>query len=218
MHMSSRFFSAALCACAVVLTGCQATAPQKRDVAAFEAAAPRSIVVVPVVNKSLDVDAPNYVLATLPIPIAEKGYYVFPVNTTKMVLEQEGFYEGDQIHQQPPETIAKLFGADAVLFVTINRWDAQYAVLAATVTVDFDYRLVSKTGEELWKNSQQMRYSPSQSSAGSPLAMLITAAVNAAITRAAPNYIPLTEQANAIALQTGPNALLDGPYRKPAKP
>ena len=39
----------------------------------------------------LDVDAPNYVLSALPVPVAEKGYYVFPVNTNKYVLEQEGY-------------------------------------------------------------------------------------------------------------------------------
>ena len=74
----------------VFLTGC-VTQPTKRDMSAFHAAAPRSILVVPTINKSLDVDAPNYVLAALPVPIAEKGYYVFPVNTTKYVLEQEGY-------------------------------------------------------------------------------------------------------------------------------
>ena len=69
-----------------VLTGCVAQ-PVKQDMSAFQAAAPRSILVVPTINKSLDVDAPNYVLAALPVPIANKGYYVFPVNTTKYVLE-----------------------------------------------------------------------------------------------------------------------------------
>ena len=76
----------------IVLTGC-VTQPVKKDMSAFIAAAPRSILIVPVINKSLDVDASNYVLSTLPVPVAEKGYYVFPVNTTKFVLEQEGFYE-----------------------------------------------------------------------------------------------------------------------------
>lgn len=210
--MLSRTLSAlTLAAGALLLTGCQTNAP-KRDLHAYEAASPRSIVVVPVVNKSLDVDAPNYVLSTLPVPIAEKGYYVFPVNTTKMVLEQEGFYEAERVHEQPPEAIAKLFGADAVMFVTINKWDAQYIVLSTTVTVDFEYRLVSKTGEELWHNTQRMQYSPSNSSSGSALGMLISAAINAAIARAAPNYMPLTVQANGIALVSGPNALLDGPY------
>lgn len=211
--MIKRLLSYAVLASSVLLVGCGATAP-KRDLAAYEAANPRSIVVVPVVNKSLDVDAPNYLLSALPVPIAEKGYYVFPVNTTKMVLEQEGFYESERIHQQPPETIAKMFGADAVMFVTINKWDAEYIVLSTTVTVDFDYRLVSKTGQELWKHSQRMQYSPSNNSGGGALGMLITAAINAAIARAAPNYMPLTTQANAIALQTGNNALLDGPYLK----
>ena len=127
----SKFLAVAL---SFVFVGC---ATQKTDLRAFIAAAPRSILVVPALNKSLDVDAPNYLLSTLTIPLAEKGFYVFPVNTTKVVLEQEGFYEGEQIHRQPPETLAKLFGADAVLYVTINRWDAQYALITTTVTVDW---------------------------------------------------------------------------------
>lgn len=195
-----------------LLAGC-VTQPVKKDMSAFEAAAPRSILVVPVVNKSLDVDAPNYVLATLPQPIANKGYYVFPVNTTKFVLEQEGFYEGERIHEQPPQTLAQLFGADAVLYVTINRWDAQFALLTTTVTVDFDYRMVSKDGTEIWSEKKQLRYQPqNQNSGGSPLVSLISAVVNAAVTRAAPNFIPLTQQANQQAFILGPNALPDGPY------
>ncbi|WP_296445048.1 DUF799 domain-containing protein [Rhodoferax sp. UBA5149] len=203
-----------LCLLVVVLSGC-ASAPAKKDLSAFNAAAPRSILVVPAINKSLDVDAPNYLLSTLTVPLAEKGFYVFPVNTAKFVLEQEGYYEGEQIHRQPPETLAKLFGADAVLYVTINRWDAQYAILAATVTVEFDYRMVGKDGTEIWQAKQRMQYSPqNNNSGGSPLALLIAAAINAAITRAAPNYLPLTQQANRQVFVLGPNAIPNGPYRK----
>ncbi len=194
-----------------VLTGCVAL-PTKQDMSAFHAAAPRSILVVPTINKSLDVDAPNYVLAALPVPIANKGYYVFPVNTTKYVLEQEGYYEGDRIHQQPTPILAKLFGADAVLYVTINRWDAQYALITTTVTVEFDYRLVSKDGTEIWKESKQMKYSPQNNRTGSPIADLIVMAINAAVTRAAPNYMPLTRQANEQVFILGVNAIPDGPY------
>jgi hypothetical protein len=196
----------------LILTGCVA-APAKNDMSAFHAAAPRSILVVPTVNKSLDVDAPNYVLATLPRPIAEKGYYVFPVNTTKYVLEQEGYYEGEQIHQQPATALAKLFGADAILYVEINRWDAQYALLTTTVTVEFDYRLVNKDGTEIWNENKRMQYQPQNNSTGSPIGDLIAAAVSAAITRAAPNYMPLTQQANKQVFITSPNAIPDGPYR-----
>ena len=195
------------------LTGC-VTQPIKADQSALLAAAPRSILVVPTVNQSLDVDAPNYVLAALPIPIAEKGYYVFPVNTTKVVLEQEGFYEAERIHQQPPQTLAKLFGSDAVLYVAIKQWDAKFALFTTIVTVDFDYRLVSKDGVELWKENKRMQYQPqNNNNAGSPMAALLTAVISAAVARAAPNYMPLTQQANQQVFILGPNALPDGPYR-----
>lgn len=196
----------------LLLVGCVAQ-PTRQDMSAFQAASPRSILVVPAVNRSLDVDAPNYVLAALPMPIAEKGYYVFPVNTIKYVLEQEGFYEGEKIHQESPQALTKLFGADAVLYVTIKRWDAQYAFLTTVVTVEFDYQMVSKDGVTIWSENKRMQYSPqNNNNQGSPLAALIGAIVESALIRAAPNYMPLTQQANQQAFVTGVNALPNGPY------
>ena len=202
-----------LCLIILFLAGC-ANAPVKKDLSAFVAAAPRSILVVPIVNKSLDVDAPNYLLSTLSIPLAEKGYYVFPVNTAKFVLEQEGYYEGEQVHKQSPEELAKLFSADAVLYVTINRWDAQYALLTTTVTVEFDYRIVARDGSEIWQTKQRMIYQPQNTNTGNPIANLVAAAITAALTRAAPNYLPLAQQANHQALISGPSAIPNGPYLK----
>ena len=204
--------------CMLAVTGC-VTQPTKVDQSALLAAAPRSILVVPTINRSLDVDAPNYVLAALPIPIAEKGYYVFPVNTTKFVLEQEGFYEAEQIHQQPTQTLAKLFGSDAVLYVAIKQWDAKFAVFTTVVTVDFDYRLVSKDGQELWKENKRMQYQPqNNNNAASPMAALLSAVISAAMARAVPNYMPLTQQANQQVFVLGPNALPNGPYRPATAP
>lgn len=202
-----------LCLSVVVLTGC-VNAPVKKDLSAFVAAAPRSILVVPVINKSLDVDAPNYLLSTLSIPLAEKGFYVFPVNTAKFVLEQEGYYEGEQVHKQSPIDLAKLFGADAVLYVTINRWDAQYALITTTVTVEFDYRIVWQDGTDIWQANQRMQYQPQNNNTGNAIANLVVAAVSAALTRAAPNYLPLARQANHQAFAMGPNAIPNGPYSK----
>lgn len=194
-----------------LVTGC--AQQQKRDMSAFIAANPQSILVVPVVNNSLDVDAPNYVLSTLSFPIAEKGYYVFPVNTTKVVLESEGLYEPEKVREVPAETLANLFAADAILYVTIERWDAQYSILSTTVTVQFEYSMVDRDGSEIWSSSQRMTYTPQNQSSGNLLGDLIGAAVSAALTRAAPNYMPLTTQANNTAFVQGPDALPDGPYR-----
>jgi hypothetical protein len=202
---------------AILLTGCAGAPAVKPDYSAFEAAKPRSILVVPATNKSVDVDAPAYLLTTLTVPLAEKGFYVFPIHTAKTVLEQEGLYEGEQIHNQPPAQLAKMFGADAVLYVTINQWDAKYVVLQTTVTVDFDYRLVSKDGTELWKANKRMQYTPQNQNTGSPLGNLIAAAITAAIERAKPNYMPLAQTANNDVFVYGPTAIPDGPYRPLAK-
>lgn len=193
------------------LIGC---ASQKipQDQSAFVRAAPRSILIVPIENKSLDIDAANYMLSTLTIPLAEKGYYVFPVNTVKVVLEQEGLYEAERVRQAVPQKLASYFGADAILYVAITRWDAQYAVLATTVTVELNYRLVSRTGEELWRASKRMQYSPQTTNTGSPLGNLIAAAVAAAITKAAPDYMPLARQVNTMVFETDVTAWPPGPY------
>jgi hypothetical protein len=208
----------ALIAAVGLLTGC-AGQSIKKDMTAFRQAAPSSILIVPIANKSLDVDAPNYVFATLPVPLAEKGYYVFPVNTAKVILAQEGFYEGDRVHQESPAVLAKLFDADAVLYVTIHRWDAQYALVTTTVTVEFEYKLFSKNGSEIWSDRKIMKYQPRSASTGNAIGDLVAMAITAAMARASPNYMPLTRQVNSQVFSQGPNAIPDGPYRvKAIKP
>lgn len=217
--LSCRATAAAGILIAIATTGC-AIQPVERDLGAFEAAAPRSILVVPVVNHSLDVEAPGLLLSTLPVPLAEKGYYVFPVHTVQTVLEQEGWYEAEKVREQPTAALAKLFGADAVLYVAIHRWDAQYAILAAAVTVEVSYRLVARDGTEIWTARRQVRNAPDPNAGGankqSGLAQLLAAALTAAATRAAPDYLPLAKQANREAFTGRNTSIPDGPYRPKA--
>ncbi|MFM0052781.1 DUF799 domain-containing protein [Caballeronia grimmiae] len=190
-----------------------APVPVHNDYSAFRHSDPHSILVVPVVNRSVDVDAPDYFLSTISKPLAERGYYVFPVNLTKRVMEDDGLGDADLVHANDPTALGKMFGADSIMYITINRWDAQYAVLATSVTVDLSYALKSgTTGETLWTHKQTMVYSPQASTAGNPLAMLIAAAITAAIAKAKPNYVPLAQQANAISVYKAGQGLPAGPY------
>lgn len=202
----------AFVALTALLSGCATVQPY--DFTEYQKAPPRSILVVPVVNESLDVDASNYVLSTLTVPLAELGYYVFPVNTVKIVLEQEGLYEPEQVRKMDSAQLANLFGADAVLYVTIKRWDAQYVLISTTVTVEFDYELNRRDGTRIWQANKRMQYSPQQQQqqGAHPLAVLITAVLEAAVTRAAPNYLPLTQQANQQVFVIEPTKLPPGPY------
>ena len=181
---------------AAVLSGC-ATVP-KKDYAAFKAADPHSILIIPVVNRSMDVDAPDYFLSTISIPVAERGYYVFPVDMVKHMLENDGLADADLVHNSDTMKLCSMFGTDSVLYVSIERWDAKYMVLTTQVTVDFDYKLKDcKTGQAIWTERKAMVYSPQQNqSSGNPLADLLVMAVSAAITKGAPNYMPMAQQVN----------------------
>lgn len=197
----------------LLMTSCATVPLQISDYSKFRNEDPQSILIVPVVNRSADVDAPDYFLSTATLPIAERGYYVFPVNLVKRLLEDDGLSDADLVHSADPTRLRELFGTDAILYISIERWDARYAVLSTTVTVEFKYILKSgKTGEVLWENSEMMTYTPQSQSSGNLLADLIAQAVSAAVTKAAPNYIPLAKQANEIAVTKPHRGIPAGPY------
>ncbi|MGE5190198.1 MAG: DUF799 domain-containing protein [Gemmatimonadota bacterium] len=198
---------------ALLAAGC-ATAPPKKDYTAFRSENPRSILVVPVVNKSVEVTASDLFLSTLTVPLAERGYYVFPVDVVKHLLEDDGLSDANLVHGADTRKLCGLFGADSVLYASIERWDAKYMVLSTPVTVSFDYTLKGcKTGDALWNSRQTMVYSPQTQNTGSPLGNLIAMAINAAVTKAAPNYMPLARQANGMAFAYPGPGFPAGPYR-----
>jgi hypothetical protein len=197
----------------LALSACVAP-PEKKDFSAMKESHPHSIVIVPVTNSSTQVDAADNFLATLPVPLAEKGYYVFPVHMVKRVMEDEGLADADLVHSADATKVAGLFGADAVLFANIQQWDSQYALLSTTTTVDIVYTLKSgKTGRTIWQDNVKTAYSPqAQSGGGHPLAMLITQLIVAAMERAAPSYLPLARQANGVAFYAVGHGIPSGPY------
>jgi hypothetical protein len=202
----------------MVLSGCAHQVELSKQ-EKFLAAAPRSILIVPVVNNSVDVAAAEYVLSTLSIPLGEHGYYVFPVNMVKRVLEDDGLADASLVHSSPTNKLAALFGADSVLYVTVNQWNAKYMLLNTQVNVALDYRINdAKTDDILWSHHQNMVYNSNQGGGGGGglgglIAQLIVEAIHAAITKGVPNYLPLANQANTLALLSYPgNGIPPGPY------
>lgn len=195
-----------------ILSGCATKPVEKKDYAEFRKASPRSILVVPVINRSVDVDAPDYFLSTISRPIAERGYYVFPINLVKRIMEDDGLADANMVHGSDTGKLASLFGADSVLYITIERWDAKYAVFSTVTTVELSYLLKSgSSGQELWKHKEKLAYDPSANQSQGGLAGLIAKAVVAAIEKAKPNYMPLARQANGAAVVRNGQGLPAGP-------
>ena len=191
------------CGLLSLLAGCASVG--KRDLSTFYAHEPRSIIVVPVVNESPEVTAPGVFVTTITVPLAERGYYVFPVYLTELLLRDLGLPEAGLVHQLPSQRFFDLFGADAVLFITIKDWSTKYLILASSVVVEMEYLLKdTRTGTVLWQSKQQV----ARNSGGSnPIAMVVSAALNALFT----DYLPLARQANVQVFRP-PDGLPAGPY------
>ena len=195
----------------VIWLGACVIPPSPNDYSAFRDSDPRSILIVPAVNNSVEVTAADYYLATISVPMAERGFYTFPVHLVKRIMEDDGLSDANLVHEADPMRLASLFNADAVLYVTIERWESKYAVFATSTEVEFTYVLKDgRTGVELWRNNQSMAYQPQ--TGGSGLADLLAKLIVAALERAAPNYIPLARQANSRAVLTPGQGIPAGPY------
>jgi hypothetical protein len=194
---------AGLSACAV---------PQAKNYEAFAAANPYSILVVPPVNRSVDAMAGEYLSTTIARPLANRGYYVFPVNLVRRVLEEDGLPDPDMVHAADPTHVGQLFGADSVLYITIEKWTAKYLVVNTSVEVDISYKLKeTATGTTIWEHRQIAQYQTNQGGGGS-VAGLIIQAVAAAIAKAKPDYIGLARQANRAAFSAPEQGLPAGPH------
>ena len=212
MRMKPVADAAAAAALALSAAAC-VTAPAAKHYAPLRAEAPRSVLVVPALNSTVNVDAADYFVSTISRPVAERGYYVFPAHMVKRMLDDEGLSDAGLVHQADASRFAPLFGCDTVLFVEIKRWESQYIVISTSTNVEFDYTLKScRTGQTLWTNTQALSYSPQASNSGNLLADLLVQAIASAVEKARPNYIPLTQQANLQATHIVGQGLPAGPY------
>lgn len=193
------------------LAACVTAPPKNYD--AFAAVNPYSILVVPPINRSTDALAGDYLLTTISRPLANRGYYVFPVNLVKRVLEDDGLADANMVHAADPTHIGQLFGADTILYVTIEEWTAQYLVLDTIVKVDVSYILKeTSTGQTIWQHRQVAQYNANQGGGGGGIAGLVVKVIVAAIERAKPDYIRLARQANGSAFGTPQQGLPPGPH------
>ena len=176
IHIAARCAGLLLCAW---LTGCATQAPA-RDYSAFIASNPASILVLPPVNDSPDIQASDSVLSHATYPLAEAGYYVMPVTLVKETLRHNGMEIPAEIHDIPRASLRNIFGADAVLYVRIHRYGTVYQVIDSATVVSADARLVDlRTGSLLWSGSASASNKEGGNSTGGGLAgMLLTALLN----------------------------------------
>lgn len=175
--MSTVKLSAALLL-TLLLAGC-ATTQKPMDYSAFKQSNPKSILVLPPTNHTSEVIAPYGVLANVTVPLAEAGYYVFPVALVNETFKNNGLTVAEDIHAVAPKKLNEIFGADAVLYIDIEEYGTSYAVLSSDTVVVVKARLTdSKTNALLWEGKASASSSEQGGGNGGGLVgMLVEAAV-----------------------------------------
>jgi hypothetical protein len=193
---------------ASALSGCATTKPY--DYTNYRAYPPRSILVLPPVNESMDLRGTYGYLSTVTRPLAELGYYVYPVVLIDQFFKEQGMPTPGDMAQAPLGKIREIIGADAVLYITLRQYGTRYQVLASVTSVSAVARLVdTRTGTLLWQGTVVAQ--SSSGSSGNILGDLISAALSQVIGYSTDQARTLSEQANA---QYGvkDRGLLHGPY------
>ncbi len=161
---------------------------------------PKTILVLPPMNETTAADAKAYYTTTIAEPLSFNGYYVFPVPIVEELMQQEGLYDTELIYGSSVHKFKEHFGADAVLFTKIKKWDLVYVVIGGSLTVGFESELRSTDSDRtLWKYNGQVVVDLSGGS-GNIFVAIVATAINAMAT----DYVPYARMANYQTYSTMP--------------
>nr|WP_314263184.1 DUF799 domain-containing protein [uncultured Moellerella sp.] len=160
-----------------LLTGC--AQPTKVDYSAFNQSKPKSILVLLPQNSTPEVQASHGLLSQTALPLAEAGYYVFPVAVVEETFKQNGMTNADDIQAVPPAKLHEIFGNDAILYLNITEYGTSYQVISSDTRVTASAKLVdARTGTLLWSGSATASSTENNSSANGIIGVLVSAVVN----------------------------------------
>ncbi|ARB83682.1 MULTISPECIES: DUF799 domain-containing protein [Yersinia] len=168
----------AICAVMItlLLTGC--AKPVQQDYSAFKQSKPKSILVVLPQNQSPEVSASHGMLSQVTYPLSEAGYYVLPVAVVEETFKQNGMTNAGDISATSPAKLHKIFGADAVLYITVVQYGTSYQVITSDTRVTANAKLVDlRNGKLLWSGSATASSNEGDNSSGGVISMLVQAAV-----------------------------------------
>ncbi len=143
----------------VVSTSCTTTSmiPKSTAYKGIYEEKPVSVLLMPPINRSVNVEAKEYFHSTLNIPIANAGYYVIPPFLSMKILKKESAYDAELFFNSSLTKFSEIFGADVVVFTIIHKWDK--SALAAKVEVEVEYIFKStKTNKVIYTRKGNVTY------------------------------------------------------------
>jgi hypothetical protein len=193
----------------VLLSACSI---KGHDFSALKESNPKSILVIPPMNNTVEVNAPYTLISSISRPLAEQGYYVFPVSVIDTLFKENGLPTTAEMNSIPLEKIREIINPDAVLYINIKRWGQEYQIISSKSVVSSDWRLVdAKNGQILWKGRAQAVQSSDNNGGG--LAGALVGALIDQIAGSIVDHTPeLSKAANEALINNRQWGLPPGPY------
>ncbi len=154
---------------------------------------PVTILVMPPINNTSNVEAKDLLYTSISRPLAEAGYYVISPLLAMDILKAESAYDAELFIDKPLNMFKDYFGADAVVFSQIDDWTKR----GFGIETKIRYIIKSaSSGEILFDRSCDLYLDLQQHSGNSSaLAQLVDLAVSA-IATAATDHIVAARKAN----------------------
>lgn len=108
--------------CIVTSCGMMNTVTRESQYAKMYEEKPITLLVMPPINNSTNVEAKDLLYTSISRPLVEAGYYVISPLLAMDVLKAESAYDSEMFFDSPLTTFQNYFGADAVVFSVIDTW------------------------------------------------------------------------------------------------
>lgn len=154
---------------------------------------PVTVLVMPPINNTSNVEAKDLLYTSISRPLAEAGYYVISPLLAMDILKAESAYDAELFIDSPLTAFRNYFGADAVVFSQIDTWTKR------GFGIDTKIRYIIKStssNEIIFDRSCDLHMDLQQNSGGnSALSALVDLAVSA-ISTATTDHIVAARKAN----------------------
>ena len=111
-----------LACCLVSSCGMMSTVTRGSQYAKMYEEKPITLLVMPPINNSTNVEAKDLLYTSISRPLIEAGYYVFSPLLAMDILKAESAYDAELFFESSLEAFNSYFGADAVVFSVIDKW------------------------------------------------------------------------------------------------
>ena len=204
-----RFILFAIAACLLTSCGLGSSVTRGNQYARMYEEKPVTLLVMPPINNSTNVEAKDLLYTSISRPLVEAGYYVISPLLSLDVLKAESAYDSELFYDAPLTSFNNVFGADAVVFSVIESWNKK----GLGIQTKLRYVIKSAyTNEVLFERSCDLYLDLSVNSNTSTLLGVLVDLAASAINTAVTDHIVAARQANYYIMKDIPRGKYNPDY------